>query len=262
MKTQDITTLDNRITDLEQQSLGPNPAIYPLTYQNLKTQVQNIAAGGGSVTSVTASGSGITASPTTGNVVLQNTGVISLSGGTGLGVSASTGSISLSNTGVTSLSAGTNIMLSGTTGAISISASGSGGGTAGSWNSTVNNSWFMNSSNGVITLAHTLGKQPSFGRVTAYSSANTTLPVRFESVGSSWLFNPTTYLTSVIWWGTDSGGNLTYGSDSSGVVSLNTQGGSQVAQFTADSGNVYLTFTKTGTPTGSATISLMVEIYG
>ena len=86
------------------------------------------------VDTVTASGSGITASPNKGNVVITNTGVTSLIAGSSIGISGSTGAVTLTNTGVTSLTAGTNISLSGSTGSITISTSASnvdGSGTAG-----------------------------------------------------------------------------------------------------------------------------------
>lgn len=72
------------------------------------------------VTSVSGSGSGISVSPTTGAVVVSNTGVTSASAGTGIGLSGSTGPVTISNTGVTSLTAGSGISLSGSTGAITI----------------------------------------------------------------------------------------------------------------------------------------------
>lgn len=51
-------------------------------------------SGGGAVSSVSGSGSGISVSPTTGAVVVQNTGVTSLSG-SNIGVSSSTGAVTL-----------------------------------------------------------------------------------------------------------------------------------------------------------------------
>jgi hypothetical protein len=77
----------------------------------------------GGVSSVTASGSGITASPTTGAVVIANTGVTSNVAGTGIGVSGATGAVTISNTGVTSNVAGTGIAVSGATGAVTVSLS-------------------------------------------------------------------------------------------------------------------------------------------
>jgi hypothetical protein len=106
------------------------------------------AGGGGSsgVSSVTASGDGITATPTSGAVVVANTGVtslvagsgVSVSGasgavtvgnsgvlaiavGSGLSVSAPNGSVSMANTGVTSLVAGSGISLSGAAGDVTVS---------------------------------------------------------------------------------------------------------------------------------------------
>jgi len=69
------------------------------------------------VTSVTASGAGISASPTTGAVVIANTGVQSLTAGSGIGLSASTGAITVSNTALF-----TNNVPSGATGFTSCAA--------------------------------------------------------------------------------------------------------------------------------------------
>ena len=78
----------------------------------------------GLVNSVTGSGAGISVSPTTGAVIVSNTGVTSAVAGTGIGVSAGTGAVTFSNTGVTSIVAGSNISISGATGAVTISATG------------------------------------------------------------------------------------------------------------------------------------------
>jgi len=80
-----------------------------------------IAAG---VASVTASGAGISASPTTGAVVISNTGVTSNVAGTGISVSGATGAVTITNTGVTSIVAGTGISISGATGAVTVTNSG------------------------------------------------------------------------------------------------------------------------------------------
>lgn len=66
----------------------------------------------GAVSSVSGSGAGISVSPTTGSVVVSNTGVTSLTAGTGISLSGSTGSVTVTNAGVTSLG--------GTTGSISL----------------------------------------------------------------------------------------------------------------------------------------------
>ena len=55
--------------------------------------------GGGGVSSVTASGAGITATPTSGAVVLANTGVTSLIAGAGISVSAAVGAITVALAG-------------------------------------------------------------------------------------------------------------------------------------------------------------------
>jgi hypothetical protein len=76
--------------------------------------------GGGGVASVTASGAGITATPTTGAVVVANTGVTSMVAGSGVSVSGPSGAVTVANTGVTSMVAGTGISLSGSSGAVTV----------------------------------------------------------------------------------------------------------------------------------------------
>lgn len=139
--------------------IGKYPGVVPNAFtSSAGTYLDNTGAwsvpvgSGGGVTSVTGSGSGITVSPTTGAVVVSNTGVtsnvagtgISVSGatgavtitntgvtsiiaGTGISRSAATGAVTVTNTGVTSIVAGTNITISGSTGAVTINASSSGG---------------------------------------------------------------------------------------------------------------------------------------
>lgn len=55
--------------------------------------------GGGAVSQVTGSGAGISVTPTTGNVVVTNTGVTGLTAGTGISLSGSTGNVTITATG-------------------------------------------------------------------------------------------------------------------------------------------------------------------
>jgi hypothetical protein len=76
-------------------------------------------------------GTGLTSIGTANQILGVNTGGTAneyktISGSTGLSVTPSAGNISLTNTGVTSLIAGTNISLSGSTGAVTISSTGGG----------------------------------------------------------------------------------------------------------------------------------------
>jgi flagellar hook-associated protein 2 len=66
--------------------------------------------GGGAVSSVTASGSGITASPTTGAVVVANTGVTSAVAGSGVSVSAATGAVTFTALLTTGSSGGQTVI--------------------------------------------------------------------------------------------------------------------------------------------------------
>jgi hypothetical protein len=90
--------------------------------------------GGGSVSSVSGSGSGISVSPTTGAVVVQNTGVTSLTAGANVTLSGSAGAVTISATpgagGVSQIVAGANVTISpsGGTGTVTINATGAGGG--------------------------------------------------------------------------------------------------------------------------------------
>ena len=61
---------------------------------------------GGAVTSVTGSGSGISVSPTTGAVVISNTGVTELTAGSGIAISAQTGQVTISATPVATANTG------------------------------------------------------------------------------------------------------------------------------------------------------------
>src|SRR5580692_851263 len=95
MEDQDIQKLTDRVTDLENESLNTDPAIHPITFQNLKKAVQIIGNG---VTSAT-SGTGISVVPTKGSIVIYNTGVTSLTAGTGISLSPTTGTGTVMITG-------------------------------------------------------------------------------------------------------------------------------------------------------------------
>lgn len=66
------------------------------THNGTDSPQLNTTSGVAGVASVTVSGSGISAAPNTGNVVLQNTGVTSLIAGSNVTISASTGAITIS----------------------------------------------------------------------------------------------------------------------------------------------------------------------
>ncbi len=97
-ETNQIKDLDKRITDLEQGSFGPDPAINPLTFQNLKNSF--------------VAGTGIFLSSAIGTIKIANSGVTSLVSGTAISLSSGTGTVMISNIGVAQLTAGTNIFLS------------------------------------------------------------------------------------------------------------------------------------------------------
>jgi hypothetical protein len=91
------------------------------------TTINSRGDGSGSgITSVTTSGSGITATTANNVVTLSNTGVTSNVAGTGISVSSATGDVTITNSGVTEITAGTGITISGATGNVTINASGAG----------------------------------------------------------------------------------------------------------------------------------------
>ena len=87
------------------------------------------------VSSVSGSGAGISVSPTTGAVVVSNTGVTSIVAGTAISISGSTGAVTINNAGVTSVNGNTGAI----TGIITTSNYNSysptltGGGASGTW---------------------------------------------------------------------------------------------------------------------------------
>jgi hypothetical protein len=70
-------------------------------------------SGGGAVSSVTGSGLGISVSPTTGAVVVSNTGVTSIVAGTNIAVSGATGAVTVSVTGTVASASTANALATG-----------------------------------------------------------------------------------------------------------------------------------------------------
>jgi hypothetical protein len=66
---------------------------------NYNASVVSASGGGGAVNQVTGSGAGISVTPSTGNVVITNTGVTALTAGSGISLTASTGAVQISATG-------------------------------------------------------------------------------------------------------------------------------------------------------------------
>lgn len=171
MKKEDVqlNDLESRVTTLENSSFGPNPNVNPLTIQNLKNYITTSSS---SVTQLTA-GSNITLTPSTGVGVVQiaasggGSTVSSVSGtGAGINVAPTTGAVVVSNTGVTSIVAGANISISGGTGAVTINA---GGGTgSGIKFGGTGTDGALNVTSGTTTVS--LGNLPVF--IKNYSSMN------------------------------------------------------------------------------------------
>jgi hypothetical protein len=92
------------------------------------TNGQLLIGNGSGYTLGTITGStGLSVSNGSGTISLTNTGVTSAVAGTGISVSGATGAVTITNAGVTSLIAGSNITISASTGAITISSSNPGG---------------------------------------------------------------------------------------------------------------------------------------
>jgi len=91
-----------------QSSLGYPPDTSPSFWTNIGPG--GGGGGGGGVTSITG-GAGITAVPTTGNVLISNTGVLDVSGGLGIQVTSNSGIYTVTNT-VTPYTAGSGIDIS------------------------------------------------------------------------------------------------------------------------------------------------------
>jgi hypothetical protein len=79
-------------------SVSPSTAGNVLT-SNGSAWVSQAPSGGGAVSSVSGSGAGISVSPTTGAVVVSNTGVTSIVAGTNVTISGSTGAVTINATG-------------------------------------------------------------------------------------------------------------------------------------------------------------------
>ena len=112
----ELNNLQAQISQLEEGTVvalqaGANIAITG-TQQFPIISATGVASG---VSSLTAGGAGLLVSPSTGSVIIKNTGVTSLTAGTGVSVSNTTGAITINNTGITSLTAGTGISVSGST---------------------------------------------------------------------------------------------------------------------------------------------------
>ena len=122
-------------------------------------------SGGGAVSSVSGSGAGISVSPTTGSVVVSNTGVTSNTAGSGINVSSSTGASTISNTGVTSNVAGTGISVSSSTGTSTISNTGVTSLSSGTANIT------LSAGTGGITIGNSAN--PNWASITATNTGGT-----------------------------------------------------------------------------------------
>lgn len=202
------------------------------------------------VSSVTGSGSGINVTPTTGAVVISNTGVTSNIAGTGIGVSGSTGAVTISNDGVTSLIAGTNITLSGSTGAVTVSASGGGGGisiTSG-FSGKV-----MSDASTTQTIAHGLGTTPTYVRI-SYTMGGSSSDI---GVGNG-TFDGTNQRFAFAY--SLPGSESNSAANSGSIISMLDNGSNgQNAVLTVDATNLYLAWTKRNSGLGGQALFFIWE---
>lgn len=126
-----------------------------------------IGNGSGFTLATLTSGTGISVTNASGAITLTNTGVTALTASTGISVSASTGAITVTNTGVTSALAGTGISVSASNGAVTFTNSGA-------TSLTASTGISVSASTGAITVTNT--------GVTSLSAGTTGLSVS-ASVG-------------------------------------------------------------------------------
>jgi hypothetical protein len=179
-------------------------------------------------------------------LISQTAGVTSIGAGAGISATPSTGNVTITNTGVTSIVAGTNITISGATGAVTVNAAS----IKDIWKFGTNNSRNYNAASGTQTIAHGFTGTPSYLEITASISFNNT--TWYVSQG---IYDGTNNLAT--FWGSAGAGMNTGNS----VYILDSSGNSQIATATLDATNIYLAWTKGGTP-GSTTISLFFKVWG
>lgn len=114
----------------------------------------------------------------------------------------------------------------------------------------------MTAASGAVTIAHGFGRAPRFVDVEAMNvpAANSAAAVSLGSFDGS--TNKSAYVMSVVIGGTQGSGTDT----TNGIHLELTAGGSQVAIISADATNITLTYTKSGSPTGTAVIRIRAEV--
>ena len=182
-------------------------------------------------------GTGLTATPTNGQLLIGNgTGYTlnTLTAGTAIGVSNASGSITLNNTGVTSLIAGTGIGVSSATGAVTVSNTG-----VLSFQTSLSGLTPSTSTTGAVTLAGTLG-------VSSGGTGAATLTGYVKGSGTSALTASATIPT------TDLSGTITNAQLANSTISGVSLGGS-LFNLTAGTG---VSFSAGTTYNGSAAITI------
>jgi hypothetical protein len=188
------------------------------------------------VTSVTASGSGITASPTTGDVIVANTGVTSLVAGTGISVSGATGDVvvSLVASGVTPGLYNNAGVVVDTYGRIT---------SIQSQTPTINsgpNSRGMNTADSQQTIAHGLSGTPNYVAINGSFAAGSAV---VGVCNGTYNGSSQNYAFSFLY----SSSSSSSGSGGSYIVNFVFGGGTTRAVLTIDATNIYLNWSLAGT---------------
>ena len=189
------------------------------------------------ITSVTGS-TGISASPTTGAVVVTNTGVTSLAAGSGINLSGSTGAVTITSTGLTTANSGTGIGIatSGSTitvtntGLVAANAGTGIGVTTSSGTVTITNNGVtsLNGNTGVITGIPTLSGTNNFTGTNSFS--NNISAATFSVNGGGFFGNTSLQVGSNSGYGIYLGGT---------TISMITAGGANAVSLT--SSNIFAT---------------------
>jgi hypothetical protein len=135
MSTQNASSVAITGGNIDATAIGgstPSSGAFTTLGATGNTSLATVVAGtwNGSPIGIAYGGTGVSTTPTNGQLLIGNgTGytLSTITGSTGLSVSNGAGAITLTNTGVTSLTAGSNITLSGSTGAVTISSTNPGG---------------------------------------------------------------------------------------------------------------------------------------
>lgn len=111
----------------------------------------------------------------------------------------------------------------------------------------VTDSYDISTASGNKVIAHNLGKVPTYVRITTHVGFAATVQAHSDGAWDG-------TRTRAVWWMFNTAGTNRNGQDTSNIVVIDLNNGSdtQKATITVDGTNVTLAFTKAGTPTGTA----------